>query len=128
MKSIFSAMKAENVTRFVGTGTPSYPDPKDKFSLSLAIARFILRTVASNLYHEVRAYSATIANDKDIEWSWFRVIYLSDKPKTGKVVFGFVGDGKTSLGGIRRADLAEALVNEVTDRKWIHQMPVARTS
>jgi hypothetical protein len=128
IKIIFSAMKAENVTRFIGTGTPAYPDPKDKFSFSLAIARLILRTVASNLYHEVRAYSATVANDKDIEWSWFRVIYLSDKPKTGKVVFGFVGDGKISLGGTRRADLAEVLVNEVTDRKWIHQMPVARTS
>src|SRR5438045_2279570 len=26
-KLIFAAMKAEEVTRFVGTGTPSYPDP-----------------------------------------------------------------------------------------------------
>jgi hypothetical protein len=128
IKTIFSAMKAENVTRFIGTGTPAYPDPKDKFSLGLAIAMAILRMVASNLYHEVRAYSATVANDKDIEWSWFRVVHLSNKPKTGKVVFGFMGDGKTSLGGIRRADLAETMVNELTDRKWIHQMPIVGTS
>jgi putative NADH-flavin reductase len=128
LQTVFSAMKAEKVTRFVGTGTAVYSDPKDKSSLSYAIAILILRLVASNLYHEVKAYSVTIANEKDVEWTLFRVNHLKDKPKTGKVAFGFVGDGKTTLGGIHRADLAEVLVNEVTDRKWIHQMPIARTA
>lgn len=128
LKTVFAAMKAENVTRFVGVGTAVYADPKDKFSLSFWLAILILRMVASNLYYEVRDYSDTIAKEKDIEWSWIRVNHLMDKPKTGKVEFGFVADGKTSLGGIRRADLADVLIDEVTERKWIHQMPIARTA
>lgn len=126
LKVVFAAMKAENVTRFVGTGTAAHRDPKDKFSLSFAIAFIILRMIAANLYHEVRAYSDTVANEKDIEWSWIRVNHLSNKPRTGKVAFGFLGDGKTGLGGIRRADLADVLIDEVTERKWVHEMPVAR--
>jgi len=127
-KTIFAAMKAENVARFIGTGTPSYKDPKDKFQLSLWLAVSFIRIAMPWVYRDVVSYSTLVANEKDIEWSWFRLILVNDKPKTGKIVQGYSGDGNLSFGFIRREDLAEIMLDEITERRWIRQMPIIHTA
>jgi hypothetical protein len=124
---LFRAMKEERVTRFVGTGTPSYKDPRDKTSWTLWFAISLIRWFLPNVYRDVVAYSGYVAQETEIEWSWFRLMWVNDKPKTGKVLCGYDGDGRMSFGGIRRGDLAEVMLDEITERKWVKQMPILRT-
>ena len=127
-KNIFSAMKAEHITRFVGTGTPSYRDPRDRFQFSLWLVVCLISVVLPWVYRDVVSYSTLVADEKDIEWSWFRLMLVNDKPKTGKVVHGYSGDGHLSFGFIRRDDLAELMLDEITERRWVRQMPIIRTA
>ena len=127
-KNIFSAMKAEHITRFVGTGTPSYRDPRDRFQFSLWLVVCLISVVLPWVYRDVVSYSTLVAEEKDIEWSWFRLMLVNDKPKTGKFVHGYSGDGHLSFGFIRRDDLAELMLDEITERRWVRQMPIIRTA
>jgi hypothetical protein len=74
-------MKAEHSARFIGTGTPSFRDPKDKFQFSLWLAVCFISIVMPWVYRDVVSYSTLVANEKDIEWSWFRLMLVNDKPK-----------------------------------------------
>jgi len=121
-------MKAEHITRFVGTGTPSYRDPRDRFQFSLWLAVCLISVVLPWVYRDVVSYSTLMADEKDIEWSWFRLMLVNDKPKTEKVVHGYSGDGHLSFGFIRRDDLAELMLDEITERRWVRQMPIIRTA
>ena len=126
-KSIFSAMKAENVTRFVGTGVPIHLS-QDKFSLALWLVQWYVRIFMPNIFRDGVGYTNVVATQKDIEWSFFRVMLANSKPKTGKVQLGYAGDGKLSFGFTRREDLAQVMLDEITERQWIKQMPYIRTS
>jgi hypothetical protein len=126
-KAIFSAMKAENVTRFVGTGIPTRVS-QDKFSLSLWLAQWYVRIFMPSIYRDVRGYTSVVANEKDIEWSWFRIMVANNKPQTGKVILGYAGEKKLSFGFTRREDLAEVMLDELTERRWIREMPYIRTA
>ena len=70
----------------------------------------------------------TLVAKQDIDWSFFRVMVCSNGERTGKVMFGYPGDGKMKFGFIRRADLAEVLLDEVTERRWVKQMPLIKTA
>jgi hypothetical protein len=126
-KAIISAMKAENVTRFVGTGVPTRVS-QDKFSLPLWLAQWYVRIFMPSIYRDLRGYTSVIANEKDIEWSWFRIMVANSKPKTGKDTLGYAGEKKLSFGFIRREDLAEVMLDELTERRWIREMPYIRTA
>lgn len=126
-KVLFAAMKAEGVMRFVGTGTPSFKDSKDKSTWALWFAICLVRFLLPKVYRDVVSYSGVVARETEIEWSWFRLMWVNNKPKTGKTLAGYEGDGKLSFGGIRREDLAETMLDELTERKWIRQMPILRT-
>jgi hypothetical protein len=80
------------------------------------------------IYRDVRGYTSVVANEKDIEWSWFRIMVANSRPKTGKVRLGYAGEKKLSFGFIRREDLAEVMLDELTERRWIREMPYIRTA
>jgi putative NADH-flavin reductase len=126
-KVIFAAMKEEKVTRFVGTGIPT-SDPKDKVSWSITLQTWYTKNFLSTCHRDVLGYTAVVAAEEDIDWSWFRIMIVGDGERTGNVLFGYPGDGKMSFGFIRRADLAEAMLDEVTERKWVKQMPMIKTA
>jgi putative NADH-flavin reductase len=127
-KLVFSSMKAEHVTRFVGTGIPTDTEPKDQFSIALWLQSWYVWLFMRTIYRDVRGYTAVVAKEEDIEWSWFRVMIVNSRPGTGKALFGYAGDGKMSFGFIRREDLAEAMLDEITERQWVKQMPMIRTA
>jgi nucleoside-diphosphate-sugar epimerase len=127
-RRIFRVMKTQGVTRFVGTGTPSYDHPNDGFSLILRFAILLIRIILPKVYRDVRGYSAVVLHaEQVIEWSWFRVMYITNKPKTKKVLCGYMSDGKMSFGAVRREDLASTMLDEVTERRWVKEMPVIRS-
>jgi hypothetical protein len=124
---IFRVMKTQGVTRFVGTGTPSYDHTNDGFSLILWFAILLIRIILLKVYRDVRGYSAVVHAEQNIEWSWFRVMYITNKPKSKKVLCGYMSDGKMSFGAVRREDLASTMLDEVTERRWVKEMPVIRS-
>jgi nucleoside-diphosphate-sugar epimerase len=73
-KRIFPAMKAEGVYRFVGTGTPSYQHPKDKFHLGLWSLTHLLKYLLGKVWRDVVGYSSYVHGEKEIQWSWFRIM------------------------------------------------------
>jgi hypothetical protein len=126
-KRIFPAMKAEGVDRFVGTGTPSYQHPKDKFHLGLWILTHLLKYLLGRVWCDVVGYSSYVHGEKEIQWSWFRIMWANSKPKTGKVLFGYQSDGKIKFGSVRRGDLADAMLDEVAEKRWVGEMPLIRS-
>ncbi|MBK7469053.1 MAG: hypothetical protein IPJ43_20945 [Saprospiraceae bacterium] len=49
---------------------------------------------------------------------------LSGKPASGKINAGYTGDGTISLFSLSRGDLADFLLQQLNDKKWIHKSPV----
>jgi putative NADH-flavin reductase len=125
---IFEAMKCEGVTRFIGTGTPSYVDPQDGSDIIIWILVTLVKLIFPKAYRDVVKFTNLVVEERDIEWSWFRIALANSKPKTGKVRYGYPGNANFTFGAIRREDLADVMLDELTDRKYVHQMPMIRTA
>ena len=126
-KLIFTAMKAEGVLRFIGTGTPSYIHKKDRFNLFFWILVTLLRLINSNVYHDVVGCTSIVAEEQTVQWSWLRIMSANNKQRTKKVLFGYLSDGRMTFGAIRRADLADVMLDELIEDKWVGQMPIIRS-
>ena len=62
--------------------------------------------------------------ESGLDWTIVRLPMLSDKPASGKINAGYTGDGTVSLFSLSRADLANFLLQQTEDRKWLHKSPV----
>ncbi len=58
-----------------------------------------------------------------LDWTLARVLLLNDKPKTGNVRAGYPGRDKLGS-NVSRADLADFMLKQVKDTKYIRQAPV----
>ena len=57
-----------------------------------------------------------------LEWTVVRVPRLTDTPQTGKVRVGMVGQGTGA--NLSRADMAEFMLQQVDDGRYLRQAPV----
>lgn len=122
-KKIFATMKAENVKRIIALSTFSVYDPKDKPSFIRWLLVTALWALAHKTWQAVIDISKVFDDEKDIDWTLFRVGFLADGPSM-TVVDGSVGDGKIGM-YLRRADIARWTLAQAAEvpPKFVHEKP-----
>lgn len=121
LRNITKAMDEEGVRRLVLTLTISAKDPKDRFDMQSIVLVTIVRILLNRAYHDVIS-AAQVVRASDLDWTILRVSMPTDKPRTGKVRVGYLGRGELGL-SVSRADLAEYMLSEIADSKYLRQSP-----
>lgn len=121
--NILKAMNEYKVNRLIATSTPSFEIEDDQFQFSFVLARLMVKTVMNNAYQNIVQSAHLICNSK-VNWTIVRLPMLSDKPGLGRVVTGFRGDGMIKLFSLRRDDLADFLLSQIDDTRFIRKAPI----
>lgn len=130
-KLIIQAMKKFNVKRLIVVSTSNARDGKDlpdkKFALLLGMTRGALKLLGlfnkqyRNAVYELRKIAGIVRNS-DLDWTLVRVAGLTNKAKSNDVKSGYLGQGIISF-STSRADMADFLLQQVTDKTYIRQAP-----
>lgn len=120
-KHVLEAMKRHGVSRYVGHGTPSIRDPREKATTQTRLIGFIARTFLRRAYDEMLGMSALIM-DSGLDWTIVRFTAPNDKPRTGKLRVGFYGQNRIGFPA-SRADIAAFTAAQVRDIEFIGAAP-----
>lgn len=117
-QDILAAMKKHGVRRFVLSSTPSASDPDDlpdfRFKIVIGLVRLTLRSAYEDIVN-----TAQVVRASDCDWTIVRASMLTDALKTGVVKVGHVG--KAMGMRLSRADLADFVLGQVQDAKYLRQ-------
>ncbi|KAJ2958164.1 hypothetical protein NQZ79_g6250 [Umbelopsis isabellina] len=127
---IFSAMRDKSVRRFIGSGTASVHDPADKKAIGTKFLVSLIKVFRNTLYRDIVAYGDVLKQTNDIDWSWLRIVLVTNGPSSnGKVLFGPLGDQQSkAFPSVTRKDLAWALLHELNHSEYVKQMPVIQSA
>ena len=94
----------------------------DSFRDANALQKFFFRTLLGSIYADKAKADAVIAASP-LEWTIVRPVRLTNGPHTGK----YRVVERLSAGGmpaVSRADVADFMIRELTERAWIRKLPV----
>ncbi|MFC7529325.1 NAD(P)-dependent oxidoreductase [Actinoplanes sp. GCM10030250] len=120
-KLIIEAMQRRGVKRFIGNGTPSVIDKRDKPTLQQKFVGFMGRTMLPRAYQELLGMSDLIVNS-GINWTIVRFIAPKDGPAKGVKRHGFFGTDKIGM-AVTRADIAAFTAAQLTDIRYRNAAP-----
>ena len=121
MQNIISAMKNQGVRRLIITSTLSAKDSKDKPDFKTKAMVNLVKTTMHAAYEDIVNVAET-ARASDLDWTIVRLAILNNKPKSGKVKAGYVGTGEVAT-QISRSDIADFMLKQITDMKYLHEAP-----
>ena len=120
-RNIVKAMKECHVTRFITIATPSIKFEKDKPSLVTIVPGIMARLVFPKPWKEITEIGKIITAS-DLDWTIVRFLAPKNTPKKGGIKVTF-GERKMNF-NISRADIADFLFRQITDKTYIHSMPI----
>lgn len=120
-KNIVAAMKKHGVRRLVSTTGAGIRQPEDKPKLSDYLIGALLNLLAKSVVLDSAAYVKVIQNS-DLDWTVVRYPRLIDGAQTGKARAGYVS--KESSTELSRADGADFVLKELTEKKWLRKLPL----
>jgi len=119
-KAIIAAMKEHGVRRLVASATFSVTDPHDIPPLSVRLMVAGVRRLAPRPYRDIIGTGQAV-RASGLDWTLVRVGLLRDRPGTGKVTAGYLGNGVQRA--ISRANFADLVLRQASDHTWIGQAP-----
>jgi putative NADH-flavin reductase len=122
MQNIIEAMKKQGVHRLIISSTLSAKDPNDLPDFKAKALVNLVKLTMHAAYEEIVSVADTVRKS-DLDWTIVRLTTLNNNPKSGKVRVGYLGKGEVGL-RISRADLAEFMLKQVQDTKYLRQAPV----
>jgi len=122
MQNIIEAMKKKGVRRLIISSTLSAKDPNDLPDFKAKALVNLVKLAMHAAYEEIVSVAETVRKS-DLDWTIVRLTTLNNNPKSGKVRVGYLGKGEVGL-RISRADLAEFMLKQVQDTKYLRQAPV----
>lgn len=120
-RHILESMKRHGVSRFIGHGTPSVLDPREKPTLQTRIPTFMARTFLPRAYQELLGMSVLILQS-GLDWTIVRFAAPKNAPKTGKLRVGFYGFDKLGM-AVSRADIAAFTAAQVSAAAYLRAAP-----
>lgn len=121
-KNIVAAMKKHGVLRLISTTGAGVRQPQDEPKFIDRFIGFLLNLLAKEALLD-SAENVKVIQASDLEWTVVRFPRLTDGQHTGKYQTGFVG--KTSGTKLSRADGADFILKELTEKKWLKTSPLA---
>ncbi|WP_137874032.1 NAD(P)H-binding protein [Rhodococcus sp. Q] len=120
-RHILDAMKRHGVARYIGHGTPSILDPREKPTWQTRLIGFMGRHGLPRAYKELLGMSELIMNS-GANWTIIRFTAPMNTPKTGKLRVGFYGTDRIGF-AVSRADIAAFTAVQVDDDTYINAAP-----
>jgi putative NADH-flavin reductase len=117
MQNIIEAMKKQGVRRLIISSTLSAKDPNDLPDFKAKALVNLVKLTMHAAYEEIVSVADTVRKS-DLDWTIVRLTTLNNNPKSGKVRVGYLGKGEVGL-RISRADLAEFMLKQVQDTKYL---------
>ncbi|MCB8984559.1 MAG: SDR family oxidoreductase [Ardenticatenaceae bacterium] len=116
-QNIITAMQAAGVKRLVVVSSIGVGDSKDQVPLAFKV---LMKTVLKAAMEEKEKQEAAV-RASGLDWVIVRPGGLTDGPYTGNYKFGL--EKSIKAGQISRADVAEFVLNQLTDDTFLHQAP-----
>jgi putative NADH-flavin reductase len=121
-ENIIKAMKKHGVRRLVISSTASAKDPNDKPELRFRIMIGIVKLFIYAAYEDITRTAETVRKS-DLDWTIVRLSMLNNGRRSGKVKAGHMGRGEVGT-RISRADIADFMLKQVQDKKYLRQAPL----
>ena len=122
MQNIIVAMNKYDVRRLIVSSTLSVKDPNDLPDFKAKVLVNFVKLTMRAAYEEIISVAETVRKS-DLNWTILRLTTLNNNPKSGKVRVGYLGKGEVGL-RISRADLAQFMLKQVQNTKYLQQSPV----
>jgi putative NADH-flavin reductase len=120
-RTIIEAMQRHGVRRYVGNGTPSVLDPREKPTWQTRLSTFMAKRFLRRAYDELVGMSQVVMGS-GLDWTIVRFLQPKDGPAKGTVRHGFYGTDKLSF-GVTRDDIAAFTAAQVDDDRYIGAAP-----
>ena len=117
--NIVKAMKKKGIRRLIWQTGAGVRDEQDPFSLVRMIMVFLMKVFSPSVHSDSEAAFQTIKNS-ELDWTVIRVPVLKDGDRQGGYKVGFSPPGPVPLS---RADIAEFMLRQLTDRQYMRQSP-----
>lgn len=119
-ENIVRAMKKHDVERIISLSGGGLPYEKDQPKFPDKMIRFIMKVAVPKVLNDAIKH-AEVLETSGLKWTIVRGPRLTNEPRKGQYRVGWVGvNASTKIG---RADLADFILREVKEKKYIHQMP-----
>ena len=122
MQNIIAAMNKYGVRRLIVSSTLSVKDPNDLPDFKAKVLVNFVKLTMRSAYEEIISVAETVRKS-DLDWTILRLTTLNNNPKSGKVKVGYLGKGEVGM-RISRADLAEFMLKQIQNTKYLQQSPV----
>jgi putative NADH-flavin reductase len=120
-KNIVAGMMKHGVRRLISTTGAGVRQPEDRLKLADHAIGFLLRLMVKDVVLDSAANVRVIQNS-DLDWTVVRFPRLLDGDHTGKYRVGYVS--KDSSTQFSRADGADFILKELTEKKWLRKLPL----
>jgi putative NADH-flavin reductase len=120
-RNIVNAMKKNNVERIISTTGAGIRQVEDQPKFIDHFIAFLLNLLAKSVVLDSIANVKIIQASK-LDWTIVRFPRLMDGPHTGVYRVGYVD--KKSSSQVSRADGADFIVRELTEKKWPKKLPL----
>jgi putative NADH-flavin reductase len=121
-EKVIAAMKTQGVRRLVNVTGAGVPDPEnDQPKLFNRVMSFLLKVMAGALLADSERQMQMI-RESGLDWTVVRVPMLTEGPHTGEIKVGAVGRGTGPR--ISRADVAEFMLRQLGDQRYLHSLPM----
>ena len=120
-KNIISAMQKHSVRRIISTTGAAVPQPEDQPKVGDRLINALISIFDKNFVVDSSA-NVRVIQASDLDWTIARFPRLMDGAHTGKYRVAYLG--KDSGTQITRADGADFVLKELTEKKWLRKAPV----
>lgn len=121
MQNIITAMDRRAVRRLIVSSTLSAKDQNDMPEFRARALVFLVKVIMHAAYEEIIGVAEAV-RASDLDWTIVRLSMLNNKARTGRVRAGYLGRGEVGT-WISRADLADFMLQQVKDKKFVKQAP-----
>lgn len=121
--NIIAGMRAAGVRRLAMSAGAGVGDPNDAGGLAGKIIGGLIKLLARRAYEDGLAAATEIRAATDLDWTMVRLPMLSDEPGgRGSLRIGYLGKGTGPR--LSREDLADFMLRELEERRYVRQAPV----
>ena len=120
-QNIVTAMKEHGIYRLVSTTGAGVWQQKDQPKPIDYVIAILLNIVAREVVRDSAA-NVEVIKASNLDWTVVRFPRLTDDPPSGKYRVGYIN--KASSSQFARADAADFILKELTEKKWVRKAPL----
>jgi nucleoside-diphosphate-sugar epimerase len=120
-RNIVAAMQRHGVRRYVGNGTPSVLDPRERPTWQTRLSTLMAKTFLRRAYDELVGMSEIVMTS-GLNWTIVRFLAPKDGPACRRPRQGFYGHDRLGF-GVTRAAIAAFTAAQVDDARYIGAAP-----